>query len=220
MQWMLAKPYAKNYKLCGEDMTLSFAASEHGFGTYAPQHPAQILSLWGSLPEFGWKYGRDENAISMNSANMKIMGKFLSELQASGYKCLLEENPDYLKEFSSVLGQSTLPSSKGKLLKFLKQGAKASLSFFGKKAPIFLGEREYSTAVCKLFDVPEADYKILKDEKNQVDLGRLFSFFRQYAIHIFFFDDYENLKPYLIKAGMNENVDFIDGRGLLVAVMD
>jgi len=28
------------------------------------------------------------------------------------------------------------------------------------------------------------------------------------------------LKPYLEKEGLKENVDFIDGRGLLVAVMD
>ena len=220
LQWMLAKPYSKNYKLCGEDMTLSFVAYERGFGTYAPQHPKKILSLWGSLPELGWKYGMDENAISMNTANLKTMGKFLSDLRADNYKCLLEKNPDYLREFLSVVGQSSAPVDKGGLIQMLKHGAKTSLPFFGKKAPIFLGERKYSAPVCKLFGVPEADYKILTEEKNHVDFGKLTSFVRQYAIHIFFFDAYEQLKPYLEKAGMNENVDFIDGRGLLVAVMN
>jgi len=220
LQWMLEKPYAKNYKLCGEDMTLSFAASEHGFGTYVPQHPAQILSLWGSQPEFGWKYGRDENAISMSSANLKIMRKFLSEIHADNYKCLLKKNPDYLREFLSVVGQLTKPDENRDLLQALKIGTKNLLPFVGKKFPIFLGERKYSAIACKLFDVPEVDYKILEDEKNLVDLERLLSFFRQYAIHIFFIDAYEQLKPYIIKAGMRENVDFIDGRGLLVAIMD
>lgn len=52
LPWMLAKPWRDKYKICGEDMTLSAAAKEHGVCTYIPPFPKNILSLWGELPQF------------------------------------------------------------------------------------------------------------------------------------------------------------------------
>ena len=51
-----------------------------------------------------------------------------------------------------------------------------------------------------------------------IDLGRMFSIMRQGAVHVFFTDAYEELQPILEQWGLQENIDFIDGRGLLIAV--
>lgn len=219
LSWMFAKPWSSKYKLVAEDMTISLAATEHGFGTYVPQHPAQILSLWGSLPNFGWKYGMDEAGISMNPANLKVMQAAIHELNATGWKLLLKENPAYLDEFLSVSKQRQAQPDRNALAQMLKSSVNQLLPLLGKKPSIFLGERKYFAPVNKLFGSSEADYKVLEDDKNQIDLNRMFSFTRRDAIHFFFIDAYDGLKPYLEKAGMKENVDFADGRGLLVATI-
>lgn len=218
LNWMLEKPYRKKYKIVAEDMTISFAASEHGYGTYAPQHPKNILSLWGSIPEFGWKYGLSEVAISVNSNNLQLMIAALNELHDDGWKLLLEENPDYLKEFVSVCKP---PTQDDKLHERLfKLSSRLLLPLFGKKAPIFLGEKTYLEPVCKLFELPADDYKILEDENKNINATRLYSFARRYAVHVFFTDVYGELKPFLEQNGWQECVDFVDGRGLLYAVSD
>ena len=220
LKWMLAKPYGKKYKLVGEDMTLSFAVVEHGVGTYAPQHPKNILSLWGSLPDFGWKYGVDENAISTNVANLKTMINALNDFRSDGWKFLLEKNPEYLNEFSSVVGQIQSPTGKDNLMKLLKSGAKKLLPFFGRRTPIFLGERKYSPFVQKIFELQPENYHVLENENEEIETTKLFDTLRQGAIHVFFIDVYKELKPFLEQWGLEENIDFTDGRGVLVAVMD
>lgn len=212
LTWMLAKPWRGKYKLVAEDMTLSVAASEHGVGTYTPQHPKQIPSLWGSLPNFGLKYGTNEVAISINPANLNAMTAAIKEIRASGWKHLLEKNPGYLEEFFGAREQQ--PPSSGK--KALAQLFKLPLP--GKKFSIFLGEQKYSASVCKLFGLSQANYKVFVDEKNQIDIGKLFSFTRRDSVHVFFTDAYELLKPYLEKAGMKTEIDFADGRGLVAAL--
>ena len=217
---LLSKSWSKNYKRCGEDMTLSVAAAERGFGTYVPQHPVKILSLWGSLPEFGWSYGDDEIAIHKNPDNVRTMINVLKEIRASGWQCLLEQNPDYLSEFSSIVGQISRPDESKELLQALKIGAKNLLPFFGQKTPIFLGEKKYSPIVQKIFNLRPENYHVLENENDEIETARLFDTLRRGAVHIFFIDVYSELKPFLEQWNLAENVDFIDGRGVLVAVMD
>ena len=219
LTWMLGKSWHGKYKLVGEDMTLSFAAAEHGFGTYVPQHPTQILSLWGSIPKFGWKYGIDEAAISINPANMQTMRAAVKEIYSGGRKCLLEKNPDYLNKFLSVLGQSTFAKDK-KDFGMLKTGVRNLLPLLGRKPPIFLGERKTQSSVQKLFDLQAEDYYVLENERGEIETARLFNELRQGAIHIFFTDVYDELKSFLEQWGLREGVDFIDGRSLVIATIN
>lgn len=54
-------------KICGEDMHFSYSIQKHlGLSTYVPPHPQDDLEMWGSNPEFAYKYGVDKNAISVN----------------------------------------------------------------------------------------------------------------------------------------------------------
>ena len=216
LKWMLAKPYRKKYKLVGEDMTLSFAALEHGFGTYVPQHPKKILSLWGSLPEFGWKYGMNEIAVSFNSDNMEMMVSALKEMHSDGWKILLEKNPDYFKEILQVLSSKILPPEM-ESLRMIKRGLDEILPAFGRKLPIFLGERKYSPLIQKIFDLQTEDYHVLENDNEEIETERLFNTLRQGAIHIFFIDVYEELKPFLEQWSLKEGRDFTDGRKLLTA---
>lgn len=221
LNWLLDKPWRTKYKLVGEDMTLSFAASEHDLGTYVPQHPAQILSLWGSLPKFGLKYGTDENAISVNPSNMNTMKAALKEIYSHGWKLLLEENPDYLEEISSVLASKSMTVTHHQsLLRMLKDGLNNLLPSFGKRLPIFLGEQKYSLPVSKIFDLSAEDYHVLENNRNEIELSRLVELLRQGAINIFFTDSYEELKPFLDEWGLRENVDYIDGRSLVIVNSD
>lgn len=223
LNWMLAKPWRDKYKYGGEDMTISAAAKEHGIGTYAPQHPAQIKSLWGSLPEFGWNYGRDDAAVHKSSHNKESMNNALKEIRSSGWKLLLEENPAYLDEMSNVIGQSTMPDNRSedqKLLQVLQDSNKHLLPFFGKRPPIFLGEKSCASLVQTLFDLSPEDYHVLENEHNEIETERLFDVLRQGAIHIFFTDIYDKLKPFLEQWNLREGVDFMDGRGILIATIN
>ena len=213
LPWMLAKPWGKKYKICGEDMTISAAAKEHGIYSYIPPFPKNILSLWGELPQFFSRYGASEVAISRNPSNHDKMYEAFKEIHADGWQCLLEEKPAYINEFLSVFKQQQPPPAKK-----LKASTEQLLTLLRKKPSILFGERKYSAPVCKLFNLKQTQYNILDDDKNTIDLGRMFSIMRQGALHVFFVDAYEQLTPYFKKAGLREGVDFSDGRGLLIAV--
>lgn len=216
LQWMFAKPYGKKYKLVGEDMTLSFAAAEHGFGTYVPQHPLKILSLWGSLPEFGWRYGLAEVAISMNPTNVNKMREAFSEIHASGWRCLLEENPEYLQEFLSVIVGKIL-SPERESLKIIRDALDELLPAFGKKPLIFFGEQKYSPLIQKIFQLRAEDYHVLENDNNEIETAQLFETLWQGAIHLFFTDVYEELMPFLKQWNLEEGRDFVDARKILAA---
>ncbi|MBR4904563.1 MAG: glycosyltransferase family 2 protein [Selenomonadaceae bacterium] len=216
LEWMLAKPYSKKHKLAGEDMALSFAALERGFGTYVPQHPKKILSLWGSLPEFGWKYGTDEAAISMSNNNLRIMRSTLKEMHSDGWRFLLEKNPAYLKEILYVLSAKNL-SPEMESLKMIKCALDDILPTLGRKPPIFLGERKYSSLIQRIFDLQAEDYHVLENENDEIETEKLFDTLRLGAIHIFFTDVYGDLEPFLTQWGLKEKIDFTDGRRLLTA---
>ena len=115
--------------------------------------------------------------------------------------------------------ETTVPDNKLRE-RLLKLSARLLMPLFGKKTPIFLGEKKYLESACKLFELPRDDYKILEDENNNIDAERLISFSRRYAIHIFFTDAYAELKSFLEENNWQECVDFADGRGLLFAVAD
>ena len=220
LSWMLSKPWHGKYKYVGEDMTISAAAKEHGVGTYAPQHPKQILSLWGSLPEFGWKYGGTEVAISQNPTSSNKMREAFNEIHSNGWRCLLEENPDYLTEFLSVFEQKRATSDSRNLTQKLKLSVHKLLPLLRNKPPIFLGERKYAQNVQRLFALRTEDYYVMDNEKREINLQNLFKAMRQGAIHVIFTDTYDRLKPILEKRDFQEGVDFADGRGLLIATMN
>ena len=51
--------------LAGEDIHLSYALQcRLGVKTYVPPHPVSDQELWGSLPQYGNKYGKSADAIS------------------------------------------------------------------------------------------------------------------------------------------------------------
>ncbi len=213
---MLSKSWSKKYKLVGEDMTLSFAAAELGFGTYVPRHPLKILSLWGSLPEFAWKYGMNDVAVFRNPANTDAMQAVFRELRSNGWKCLLEKNPDYLEEIWSILSTKILSPEK-ESLKMIRDALDELLPAFGRKPPIFLGEGKYSMLVQKLFNLRAEEYHVLENENEEIETEKLFETLWQGAIHIFFTDVYKELKPFLEQWGLKEGVDFTDGRQILSA---
>lgn len=76
----------------GEDTHISFAVKRHfNINTYVPPHPIDDKSLWGSMPEAGFKYGEESVAISMdNDANIG-MNKYWNFVRQNGYKIIAEE---------------------------------------------------------------------------------------------------------------------------------
>ena len=168
---MLAKPWRGKYKLVGEDMAISVAAQELGAGTYVPQHPTQILSLWGSQPKFGLQYGTNEAAISISPDNLNRMRQALVEIYADGWRLLLEENPAYLKEVLSVLELPSASSEDDSLTKIFKAAVKNFLPILRQKPPIFLGERSIAPHVRNLFGLQAEDFHVLEDEHNRITLS-------------------------------------------------
>lgn len=214
---MLAKPWSKKYKICGEDMTLSAAAKEHGIYSYIPPFPKNILSLWGELPQFS-RYGASEVAIHINSSNQDKMRVAFNEIHADGWQCLLEEDPAYADEFFNAFERRKTLPDKNKLAQMLKASINQILPLLLQKPLIFLGECTCSEPIQKLFGLRAEDYHVLENERNEIETARLFEELRQGAVHVFFTDSYEQLKPIIEQWGLREGVDFIDGRGLLIAV--
>lgn len=71
----------------GEDMQLSYQAQKYGgINTYVPPHPVSDLSLWGSLPELGEKYGDDENAGWRSGSHLTVRNKVVSAQVERGWK--------------------------------------------------------------------------------------------------------------------------------------
>ena len=204
LSWMLEKPYKNKFKYSGEDMCLSYACLEHDVKTYVPAHPKNILSLWGSIPEYGMKYGTDEAALSINSANVSMMTNTVIEMHNDGWRFLFEREADYIAEIVKIFVKK--PPSPNEIL---KNNTKILLKIFGKKPPAFIGDERYSIAARNLFMLVEADYNNLVDKNNVLN-------FRPYAFNIFFTDAYPRVKNFLESAGFKENEHFIDGRYFLM----
>lgn len=206
LDWMLAKPYKNHYKYVSEDMSLSYACIEHGVKTYVPLHPKEIISLWGSIPKYGWKYGTDKSAaLSLNSNNSATMMNALHKMHNDGWKILLEREPEYFAELEKIFIPPPSPDE------LLMNNIKAVFTIMGKKPPVFLGDKNYTAAVKKLFDIVDADYNNVLSENNVLNA-------RPYAFNIFFTELYPQLKKLLETAGLKEYENFIDGRIFLKLV--
>ena len=81
----------QSLKYVGEDMCLSFKSLQHGVKTFVPPHPYNNFDLWGSIPEYGEKYGNDRNAVSLNGENMRAMAEALQGFAADGWKFYVHE---------------------------------------------------------------------------------------------------------------------------------
>lgn len=222
LDWMFEKPYAQKYKCVGEDMCISFACQEHHVSTYVPDHPLSDESLWGSQPQFGYKYGTNEAAVSINSENIKMMNAAFNEMHADGWKLLVEREPKYILQVEPELSQrrvikqfstSALRAEFDQIAKPLK----ILLPLIGKKYPVFMTEQRFIDRLKSLFGLRDADCVIINDENNPgvIRLDKIQSGLRKYAVHILFTAACDQLKPHLERLGLREAEDFIDGRGLL-----
>lgn len=88
----------QKYKLAAEDMCLSFKCKEHGVNTYVPPHPYYDFSYWGSLPEYGLKFGQASTAISQNPTGCKLMREALEKFVSNGWAFIYDENPRLIKK--------------------------------------------------------------------------------------------------------------------------
>lgn len=85
----------QNFKIVGEDITLSYKLKQKGINTFVPPHPKDQQELWGSLNEYAVKLGVDSNAISMNPQNIQKMNIFIQEIIKDGFITLKQENIKY-----------------------------------------------------------------------------------------------------------------------------
>lgn len=74
------------YKICGEDMTLSYKLQQHGINTFVPPHPKKDKSLWGSLPQYSTKFGDDNNSLFINNGWSKMTEAFDLLLKKYNFK--------------------------------------------------------------------------------------------------------------------------------------
>ena len=202
LNWMIEKPYKNKFKYSGEDMCLSYACLEHGVKTYVPAHPKNILSLWGSIPEYGMKYG-GASSITGNtrSDGLPEMTIAALEMHNDGWKLLIERDREKVTEMLNIF-------AKPKQNMFF-DNIKVAFKFWGKKSPSFIGDSKYASAVKNLFALMDIDYIDVVTRNNVLN-------FKPYAFNIFFTDTYPQIKNFLESAGFKENEHFIDGRYFLM----
>ena len=111
LKYMAKKPYIKDYKYVGEDMCLSYSCQEHDIFTYVPPHPLDNIPLWGSLPQYGQKYGSNEVALSVNSVHLADMRKILAQMRNDGWKLLCERNDQYVQSCVPELSRRVIYKS-------------------------------------------------------------------------------------------------------------
>ena len=79
---------AKKSSICGEDVHFSYSIQKYlGAETIVPAHPVNNKELWGSTPEDSYKYGVDENAISVNYHGSHF-GESLKHYHNKGFKLI------------------------------------------------------------------------------------------------------------------------------------
>ncbi len=205
LKWMVDKTYGAEFKYVGEDMCISFAAQERGVKTYVPPHPREILSLWGSIPKYGWQYGTSEVALSLNPENSSAMSRALIKMHADGWKLLFERAAYYVKFLAEQRRTAAL-----------LQSIKMFLPLIDKGRAIFFGENKYSALAQSSFNLQNGEYIVLEDSAGKITFERVIRLFKKNSVHIFFTDVYEQMKPYLQRLNLIENADFIDGRRFLI----
>ena len=90
------------YKICGEDMTLSFKLQTHGIGTFVPPHPQNKIDLWGSLPDYSTKFGDDKNSLFKNNGWTKMSEAFDLLIKKYNFKILKYSNVKEYRKSSKV----------------------------------------------------------------------------------------------------------------------
>lgn len=89
--WKDSDNYAQFSKV-GEDIHFSFMLQKYlGLKTYVPPHPADDISLFGSLPNRAFKLGVNEEAISFSPDNQKFMNTYLQVCIKNGFKLLAND---------------------------------------------------------------------------------------------------------------------------------
>ena len=100
----------QSLKFVAEDMCLSVKAKEHGIKTYVPPHPYMKRKIWGSIPEFGDRYGKSNDALSWDDSNHKRMNKAIRGLIADGWIPLYKENAFYVERLKISLKLYSIPN--------------------------------------------------------------------------------------------------------------
>jgi Glycosyl transferase family 2 len=81
--------------LAGEDIHFSFAIQKNlGLPTLVPPHPADDLTLWGSIPDRAVALGTSQEAISKGSGAMKKFERALKHYRKLGFQVLSERRPE------------------------------------------------------------------------------------------------------------------------------
>ncbi len=80
----------QRFKRAAEDMGLSYKCQQQGIMTFVPPHPYSDLTLWGSQPKQGHKYGTTNTAISMSNEGNDNMRKAMSLYVEDGWKFVID----------------------------------------------------------------------------------------------------------------------------------
>lgn len=209
LNWMLAKPYKKNFKYAAEDMCLSSAAQEHGVKTFVPQHPRNILSLWGSIPQYGNVYGNTAAALWLNPNSINTMKQALYTIHNGGWKFLMEREHLY---FNMMLAQHNTKNFHNNALIVLREVGNI-FKHISKEKPNFIGEKKFEERVTKLFNLQPNEYRMVEN------IQQALNFVDTRTLNILFTDFYDQLKPNFENAKLAKNKNFVDGRHLL-AILD
>lgn len=90
----------------GEDMWFSYMLQKYAnIPTYVPPHPANDISLFGSLPKTAWKIGCDGNSGSNSSVStISSFDKAFLEYRNSGFKILTErQHANSVNDFNFII---------------------------------------------------------------------------------------------------------------------
>lgn len=84
--WKDSDNYAQ-YSKVGEDIHFSFMLQKYlGLKTYVPPHPADDVSLFGSLPDRAFILGVNKEAVSFSPDNQQFMNTYLQACKKNGFK--------------------------------------------------------------------------------------------------------------------------------------
>ena len=93
----------QKYKICAEDMTLSFKLQEKGIKTFVAPHPADNKDLWGSLLEYALKFGDDNNSLFINNGWPKMSEAFDKLVKKYGFKTVEQSDKKYYQKLTDYL---------------------------------------------------------------------------------------------------------------------
>lgn len=94
----------------GEDIHFSWAIQKFlSLKTYVPPHPPSDLELWGSLPETGNQFGRDQNAISTNPNSINKFNKAYKHYIKKGFQVYYNTSSNIIDSPRVDIAFSSLP---------------------------------------------------------------------------------------------------------------